>query len=145
MDISIIGNQIVLFSSIQEIKNISEYHFSDEYKNVTCKTLPIDNFNQNQKPEAIRNFIEKVFETNKDTEDSDLKEVDMNDENYVGYFGALLMLQEENDNYEFVEAINARVGHGPFIYTFYFLKQIIQRAVGHKMYLNKKVIVPIIR
>ena len=136
VDISIIGNQIVLFSSIQEIKNISEYHFSDEYKNVTCKTLPIDNFNQNQKPEAIRNFIEKVFETNKDTEDSDLKEVDMNDENYVGYFGALLMLQEENDNYEFVEAINARVGHGPFIYTFYFLKQIIQRAVGHKINLD---------
>ena len=79
------------------------------------------------------NFIEKIYETNKDTEDSELKEVDMTDENYVGYFGALLMLKESNQNYEFVEAINARVAHGPPIYTFYFLKQIIQKAVGHKI------------
>ena len=133
IDISIIGKQNVLFSSIQGIENITEYHFSDDYTNVTCQTLPIDSFTQSQKQEAIVNFIEKIYETNKDTEDSELKEVDMTDENYVGYFGALLMLKEENHNYEFVEAINARVAHGPPIYTFYFLKQIIQKAVGHKI------------
>jgi ABC-type multidrug transport system fused ATPase/permease subunit len=43
------------------------------------------------------------------------------------------MLQEENDNYEFVEAVNARVKHGVPIYTFYFLKQIIQKACGHQV------------
>ena len=133
IDISYIGQQKVLFSSIQGINNISEYHFSDAYVNVTCETLPIDTFTQNQKSDAIVNFIEKIFETNKGTEDSKDTEVDMTDENYVGYFGALLMLKEENDNYEFVEAINSRVAHGPPIYTFYFLKQIIQKASGHKI------------
>ena len=133
IDISYIGQQKVLFSSIQGINNISEYHFSDAYVNVTCETLPIDTFTQNQKSDAVVNFIEKIFETNKGTEDSKDIEVDMTDENYVGYFGALLMLKEENDNYEFVEAINSRVAHGPPIYTFYFLKQIIQKASGHKI------------
>ena len=130
MDISYIGLQNVLFSSIEGINNIQDYYFSETYENVTCQTLKIDNFTQDEKPEAIVNFIDKVFETNKDTEDSKLKEVDMTDENYLGYFGALLMLNEENDNYEFVEAINARVMHGVPIYTYYFLKQIIQKAAG---------------
>ena len=133
IDISYIGKQKVLFSSIDGINNINEYHFSDKYENVTCETLPINSFTQDQKQEAIVDFINKIFEKNKDTEDSELNEVDMTDENYEGYFGALLMLKEENDNYEFVEAINSRVITGPAIYTFYFLKQIIQKAVGHKV------------
>ena len=133
IDISYIGQQRVLFSSIEGIKNITEYHFIDNYENVTCQTLTIDSFTQEQKSEAIINFIEKIYEANKDTEDSKLNEVDMTDDDYVGYFGAILMLKEENHNYEFVEAINSRVLLGPPIYTFYFLKQIIQRAVGHKI------------
>ena len=133
MDISYIGQQYVLFSAIQGIENVQDYHFSDSYFNVTCQTLTIGDFTQNQKSEAIISFIEKIFDTNKDTEDSKLKEVDMTDDDYVGYFGGLLMLNEENDNYEFVEAINSRVAHGVPIYTFYFLKQIIQKAAGHKI------------
>jgi len=133
MDISYIGLQNVLFSSIEGIENIQNYHFSDDYFNVTCQTLDINNFSKEQKQQAIINFVDKIYEINKDKEDSKLKEVDMTDENYVGYFGALLMLKEENNNYEFVEAINSRVAHGVPIYTFYFLKQIIQKASGHKI------------
>jgi len=133
MDISYIGQQNVLFSSIEGIENITKYYFSDSYVNVTCQTLNIGNFSKDNKEEAIVNFLDILFETNKDTEDSKLKEVDMTDKDYVGYFGALLMLKEENNNYEFVEAINSRVAHGVPIYTFYFLKQIIQRAAGHKV------------
>ena len=133
MDISYIGQQNVLFSSIQGIQNIENYHFSENYTNVTCQTLNIGDFTQNQKPQAIATFIDKIFETNNMTEDSKLKEVDMTDEDYVGYFGALLMLKEENNNYEFVEAINSRVIHGVPIFTFYFLKQILQKAAGHNI------------
>ena len=133
INISFIGKQIVLFSSIDGINDINEYHFSENYLNVTCQTLPIDYFTQDQKYEAITNFIEKIYETNKDTEDSKLNEVDMTDDDYVGYFGAMLMLKEDNNTYEFIEAINSRVVLGPPIYTFYFLKQIIQRAAGHKV------------
>ena len=133
MDISYIGKQNVLFSSIEGIENIENYHFSVNYTNVTCQTLNIGSFTQNQKPQAITRFIDRIFETNNITEDSKLKEVDMTDEDYVGYFGALLMLKEENNNYEFVEAINSRVAHGVPIFTFYFLKQILQKAAGHSI------------
>ena len=133
MDISYIGKQNVLFSSIQGINNIEDYYFMDKYINVTCQTLPINNFNQEEKKEAIVNFIDRIYEINNMTEDSKLLEVDMNDEDYVGYFGALLMLNEENDNYEFLIAVNSRVKHSVPIYTFYFMKQIIQKAIGHKI------------
>ena len=133
MDISYIGKQNVLFSGIDTIENVTDYHFYDTYENVTCQTLNIGKFDENEKQEAIVSFIDKVYETNKDTEDSKLKEVDMTTEDYKGYFGALLMLQEENHQYEFVEAINSRVAHGVPIYTFYFLKQIIQKAAGRKI------------
>ena len=133
MNISYIGRQNVLFSSIDGIKDIKEYYFDDKYINVTCKTLNIQKFSQNEKDKAIYNFIDSIYETNKDTEDSKLKEVDMTDENYVGYFGSLLMMNEENDNYEFLIVVNARVKHSVPIYNFYFMKQIIQRAAKHKV------------
>ena len=133
MDISYIGKQNVLFSSIEGINNISEYYFTDKYVNVTCRTLKIKKFNQNQKTEAINNFIDRIYETTKDTEDSKLKEVDMTDDNYIGYFGALLMLNEAKDNYEFLIAVNSRVKLGVPIYNFYFMKQIIQKAVKRKI------------
>ena len=44
MDILYIGKLIVLFSSINGIENINDYHFSDTYINVTCETLNLDNF-----------------------------------------------------------------------------------------------------
>ena len=57
----------------------------------------------------------------------------MNDKNYVGYFGALLMLNEEKDNYEFFIAVNSRVRHSVPIFNFYFMKQIIQKAAKRKI------------
>ena len=132
MDISYIGKQNVLFSSTKEIKNITDYYFLDNYVNVTCQTLNLDNYTKNNK-EIIGNFIDRIYETNNLTEDSKYMEVDMTDKNYVGYFGALLMMNEENDNYEFLIAINSRVKHSVPIFTFYFMKQIIQKAIGHKI------------
>ena len=133
MDISFIGRQNVLFSSIQGIKNLTDYFFYDKYINVTCQELSINNFTQNEKPEAIVNFIDRIYETNHLTEDSKIREVDMNSDNYVGYFGALLMLNEKNDNYEFLIVVNARVKHSVPIYNFYFMKQIIQKAINRKI------------
>ena len=136
MDISFIGRQNVLFSSIEGIKNLSDYYFYDKYINVTCQTLPINNYTQNEKAEAIVDFIDKIFDVNDKTEDSKYRDVDMTEDNYVGYFGALLMLHEENDNYEFLIAVNSRVKHSVPIYNFYFMKQIIQKAIKRKINMN---------
>ena len=133
MDISFIGRQNVLFSSIQGIENLTDYFFYDNYINVTCQELSIKNFSQNEKPEAIVNFIDRIYETNNLTEDSKIKEVDMNSDDYVGYFGALLMMNEKDDNYDFLIVVNARVKHGVPIYNFYFMKQIIQKAIHRKI------------
>ena len=133
MDISYIGKQNVLFSSIEGIKNISDYYFYDKYINVTCQTLKINKYTQEEKYFAIENFLDRIYEINNNTEDSKYKEVDMNDKNYVGYFGALLMLNEEKDNYEFFIAVNSRVRHSVPIFNFYFMKQIIQKAAKRKI------------
>ena len=133
VDISSIGNQNVVFSSIEGINSTKDYYFPDSLVNVTCQTLDIGNFSPDQKYEAMYTFIDDMFEVYKDTEDSKLKEVDMTDDNYVGYFGALLMLNEKNNQYEFFELINARIIHGVPLYTFYFMKQIIEKAAGHKV------------
>ena len=133
MDISYIGRQNVLFSSIQGIKNLSDYFFYDNYTNVTCQELALKNFTQSEKPDAIVDFIDKIFTINFNTEDSKYLEVDMTDEDYTGYFGALLMLNEQNDNYDFFIAVNARVKHAVPIYNFYFMKQIIQKAINRKI------------
>ena len=51
----------------------------------------VGDFSQGQKPPEITSFIEKVFEINAITEDSKEKEVDMTDDDFISYFGALLM------------------------------------------------------
>ena len=112
---------------------MTDYFFYDNYINVTCQELSIKNFSQNEKPEAIVNFIDRIYETNNLTEDSKIKEVDMNSDDYVGYFGALLMMNEKDDNYDFLIVVNARVKHGVPIYNFYFMKQIIQKAIHRKI------------
>ena len=72
----------------------------------------------------------------KDTEATKDRDVDMNEENYCGYYSGLLMLNEPNDNYpfyDFVELINARVVHGVPLYTSVFLEKIIQVALPNKV------------
>ena len=133
INISFIGKQNVVFSSIDGINNIEDYYFYESYPNVTCQTLDIGNFSQEQKYESIVTFVDEMYEISKDTENSKYKEVDMLDDNYIGYFGALLMWHEENNNYEFLELINQRITHGLPIYSFYFMKQIIEKAAGHKV------------
>ena len=132
IDISYIGLQNVLFSAINGI-NSEDYFFKEKYTNVTCQNLDIGEFSQDEKYKAIEKFVDRTFETNRDTEDSELKEVDMTADDYVGYFGGLLMLTEENNTYEFFELINARIAIGVPTYTHYFLKDIIEKAAGHKV------------
>ena len=136
MNISCLGEQNVLFSSIQGIKNICDYYFYDKYINITCQILKINNYTQNEKYLAIENFLDRIYETNNNTEDSKYKEVDMTDDESVGYFGALLMLNEEKDNYEFLIAVNSRVRHSVPIFNFYFMKQIIQKAAKRKIIID---------
>ena len=56
--------------------------------------------------------------------------VDMTSEDYVAYFGSLLMLKDsdaDNENhYQFVEVLNTRVAHSVPLFTLHFLTKLIK-------------------
>ena len=152
-DISSIGNQVIYFSGV----NVSDYLISRQI-NITSKILNLyddenhylceveDNeqneiYNQNYNDENenytlnISDYIECIYDKTIYSESNSQKEVDMNSKNYIGYYGSLLLLNENNNNenkYEFVELINARVTQGVPIYTAAFLEKIVQNEVKKK-------------
>ena len=130
LDIGAIGKQIVLYGKTDNSINLEDYYYKD-MKNITCDIINNFESSGNLKND-IYNFVEKVFERVKDKEDTIEHEVDMMDNNYVGIFGAYLMLYDSNNNYQFVEVVNSRVRHGVAIYTYFFLKNIIEKASPHK-------------
>ena len=127
MSMGSIGNQTILYGGLDGINKLDKYFFKD-MKNITCKIMDFGDFNKDHKIDAIKAFTEKVFEITKDSEDSINHEVDMMDKDYSGFFGSLLMLKED-DSYEFVEVLNTRVKHVVPIYTYFFLKKIIEIEV----------------
>jgi hypothetical protein len=131
IDITIVGNQNILYASYDQNINIEEYYIND-IKGVTSK--PLTNYaKSSNKREAVSNFMESVFDIEKDYEDSSEHEVDMTSDDYVGYYSALLMLEANNNKYEYIIALNTRIKHGIPIYCHYFSKSIIERAVNHKV------------
>ena len=146
-DISSIGKQTIYFADMNNDSRIEDYYIND-YKNVTSKYLTkyndyLDIINNN-KTLAIQNFINCIYNETINSESTSDNDIDMNSEDYVGYYGNFLLLNEPNENntnYEFVELVNSRVIHGVPIYTSAFLEQIINKAsssLGHKVTINYK-------
>ena len=133
MDIGITGKQNILFSSFDRNVNIEDYFITD-IDQVTSQTL--ENYDLNiysNKKEALKGFIEKIYDIEKYTEDSAEKEVDMTADEYVGYYSSILMLEKNNNKYEFIIVLNTRVKHCIPLYSHYLLKAIIEKASGHKV------------
>ena len=127
-DLEITGNQIVLFSSLtgskyqdyfNEIENdkyFVKFNETNDYKDCVIKY------------QYVKKYIENVYDIYHTTETTADKEVDMSSDDYVGYYGSILMISEqETPNYEFVFNLNARVTHSVPIYSYYFLKSIIEK------------------
>ena len=125
LDMGAIGKQIVLFGKTGGSSvNLNRYYF--DITNVTNEEITFDTTASTKT--NIYNFVNKVFDKVKDREDSINHEVDMMDKKYVGIYGAYLMLDDSSNHYKFIEVINSRVKHGPAIYTYFILKNIIERA-----------------
>ena len=127
-----LGKQNILYSSYDN-SILLENYFLDG-----IQSTKVDGFTSGTYPtkkEAIKEYINKIFEIEKDTEDSSQKEVDMTSDDYVAYFGSLFMLNVDDTNkkYEFVIILNARVRQGLPIYSYYFLKKIIEKACGREL------------
>jgi len=131
-----IGKQNILYSSFKSDINLDNYNI-EEYDN-NIKSIKVDGFDESHfssKKDAIRAYIEKIYEIEKDTEDSSEKEIDMTSDDYRAYFGSLFMLEENNNDkkYEFIMVLNARVRQGLPIYSYHFLKKILEKACGKKL------------
>ena len=131
IDINIVGNQNILFASNNPTINIQDY-FINDISGVNSISIPNYISNSNKK-EAVYNFIEKVFEIEKDSEDSVHHEVDMTSDDYIGYYSALLLLEEKNNKFEYIINLNTRIKHGIPIYCHYLSKAIIEKAAKHKV------------
>ena len=127
-----LGKQNIIYSSYDNSINLNDFILED-IPSTKIEGLTIDNFPD--KKDAVKEYINKIYEIQKDTEDSSKKEVDMASDDYTGYFGSLFMLGVDNSNkkYEFIIALNARVRQGLPIYSYYFLKHILEKACGKKL------------
>ena len=143
-DIHNIGNQIIYYSSLDKSINMKNY-FIPEKENVTNKNLNIleNSVNQigNDKSLGIYEFISNIFNSTKNLENTIEKQIEMNNNNYIGCYGNFLLLNEPNEfnkNYEFVELINTRVLQGVSLFTSAFLEQIIRKDSNNKVSINFK-------
>ena len=143
-DIHNIGNQIIYYSSLDKSINMKNY-FIPEKENVNNKDLFIleNSVNQieNDKSLGIYEFISNIFNSTKNLENTIEKQIEMNNNNYIGCYGNFLLLNEPNEfnkNYEFVELINTRVLQGVSLFTSAFLEQIIRKDSNNKVSINFK-------
>ena len=128
-----LGKQNIIYSSYDDTNiNLKDF-ILENIPSTKIEGLTIVNFPD--KKDAVKEYINKIYEIQKDTEDSSKKEVDMASDDYTGYFGSLFMLDVDNSNkkYEFIIALNARVRQGLPIYSHYFLKHILEKACGKKL------------
>ena len=142
-DISSIGKQNIYYAGIDNntINNINEYYINN-LTNITSNYL--EGFNENisdisDKTIIIQKFIDYIYDKTINSESTSDNEIDMNSENYTGYYANLLLLNEPNENnsnYEFVELLNSRVVHGTPLYTSAFLSKIINKYSGHDVEIN---------
>ena len=128
-----INKQNILYSTYDININLNDYMLTGLEGVYSTKIEGFDSSKYTTKKEAIRKYIEKIYEIEKDTEDSSQKEVDMASDDYVSYFGSLFMLDDTNKKYTFVMILNVRLSQAIPIYSYYFLKKIIEKACGHEV------------
>ena len=141
-DLPSLGKQKIFYSSLNKTVN-KENYFINDLTNVTSEKLSSfddcsEEINQN-KTLAVHKFMETLYNTTKESESTSDNDVDMNSENYLGYYGNMLILNEPNEgnkNYEFVEFINSRVVQGVPLYTSAFLEQIIKKDSNNSVSVN---------
>ena len=131
MNIGSIGRQIILYGKADNDIQLGKYYFNDT-ENITCENIN-DITGANDK-ETIKNFVQAYYNKAKDKEDSIDHKVDMTDKDYIGYYGALLMLKESNANhqYQMVEVVNTRVRHSVPLFSVNFLTKLVLENSKYK-------------
>ena len=125
VNLDITGNQKIIFSSMDG-KGYDEY--LENRANVEFVTIDTNLTQIKDDRTAIAQyFIEKAYEISKDSESYENHAVDMEAEDYVGYYSSILMFSDFNSRYEFMMALNTRVRHSIPIYSYYVLSSIIQK------------------
>ena len=130
INIEIIGKQYIIFSSI--VNNRAEEYFINDLKNVTSSKKDIT-FKTNIKEEIIKNFVDEMYDIMKYTEE---EQNSYQNEKYIGYYSSLLILEEDNNKYDFIILLNSKIKHCIPLYSHYLLKAIIEKVVEHQVNIN---------
>ena len=124
MDMGAIGKQIIYYGKKSDVSyDLNKYHFNG-MKNITCQNF--DSITGTNEKDAIKNFVEKVYDKVKDKEDSQDHEVDMMSKDYTGVYGSFLLLDNSGSNTYFIEVLNTRIRHVVPIYSYFFFKKILE-------------------
>jgi ATP-binding cassette subfamily A (ABC1) protein 3 len=138
-DINKLGKQKIYYASLNDTINKEDY-FIHNLNNVTCENLTeFDKYMNESETFAINQFINVLYDKTKDSESTSDNDIDMNDEDYVGCYGNMLLLKEgngQNENYEAVFLVNSRVIQGVPLYTSAFLEQIIKKGSKNNVNIN---------
>ena len=131
-DISSIGKQTVYFSNING-SDINETYLKYNYFNISNENLNINTFlNEDY------NQIEEDDEENYNETISKYVKYISNKDDENDIYASFLLLNEEEEKYEFIELLNSKVTQGVPIYTAYFLEKIIQKVTGKDIKVNFK-------
>ena len=124
LNLASIGNQKILYAKTGSSINFGNYDFSDR---TNISYVEISSLTGNNEKEKIKSFVESFYAIAKDKEDSIDHTVDMTKEDYVAYFGGLLMLESSDPNHlRFVEVLNTRVTHAVPLFSLHFLTELIK-------------------
>ena len=123
LELGTIGKQKILYARASNDIDLTKYYFTG-ISNITCENIDNGIIGDDDR-ERIYNFLTSYYNQAKDKEDYIDNEVDMMDKNYIGYYGAFLMLQESSYHFKFVEVLNTRVGHSVPLFTYNFLTKLI--------------------
>ena len=136
IDISIIGNQKILYASLLNNNKVEDY-FITNINNIKNEIIEeFDYFKFQNNSIAIKYFVDMVYYKSKDSENSLNHEIDMTTDKYIGYYASLLMLEEKDNKYEFIMLLNTRVSHCIPIYSHYLLKSIIEKTIKKRIDIN---------
>ena len=125
-----IGDQIILYGKNNPSIDLNKYHFN-KMKNISCENIEFDNSGTIK--QNIYNFVEEIYNKmeRENKEDRIGKEVDMMADDYTGIYSAFLILEDNDNKYNFIEVLNSRVKHGVPLYTFNFLTNLIRKLTPH--------------
>ena len=115
------GKQVIYYGDLNNNDAYYNQKFKFESTNVTTEFLSTDEIRPNNSPtrakDGLKDFIEKLYQKEKD-------------KNSLNNLGALYIINADlvNHKYDVVQIINGKARQSPMMYSYVFMKQLLENA-----------------